>query len=248
MSALRTKPKNLIRMVLEESKEAEQEEKLERENDDDENSGQEYGSSANFVQASGETVAYHEKEHPASKPQNAPQVSKNVAQVSNSSSTKNVAKENETLHKETHLKPKPNKKSDSSEIEAKVETKNEKLKSNLHKEKVKSEEHSEAPKAKIEHTSHVHNAELHKNITKKEPIRVSKVTHLAKKRLHNKYVKAHVTHPHVVENHSKVVHKMPVSKGTVCHAISEITSFVFKQVKRLLLIQRRLLSEKLIIL
>lgn len=222
VSARRTKPRNLIKMVLEESKDAEREEKLEQENDD-ENSGQEFGSSAGFVQGSGETGAYHEEEHPAPKPR-----PKNLPQVSNSSSTKVVAKENETLHNETHLHPKRLKandkvdelndhpKSDSSKIKAKVEVKNKDLKSKLHKERSKDEEQSETSKAKIEH-----NAELQKESTKKEPIRVSKVSHLAKKKLHNKFVTAHVTHPHVVESHSKVVHKMPVSKakGTVCHAI-----------------------------
>lgn len=231
VSARRTKPRNLIKMVLEESKDAEREEKLEQENDY-ENSGEEFGSSAGFVQGSGETGAYHEEEHPASKPH-----PKNAPQASNSSSTRDVAKENGTLHNETHLHPKrlgandqvkelnshPIKNSDSSKIEAKVELKNKDLKSKLHKETAKGEEHSETSKAKIEHKSHVHNAELHKKSTKKVPIRVSKVSHLAKKRLHNKYVTTHVTHPHVVESHSKVVQKIPVSKGTVCNAMLEIT-------------------------
>ncbi|XP_078344489.1 uncharacterized protein LOC144630083 isoform X2 [Oculina patagonica] len=221
VSARRTKPRNLIKMVLEESKDAEQEEKLEQENDVG-NSGQEAGSSAGFVQGSGETGAYHEEEQPAPKPH-----PKTVPQVSNSSTTKDVAKENETLHNQTHVIPKPleandragelndHPKSDSSKIKAKVEIKDKDLKSKLHKEKAQSEENSETSKAKIEH-----NAELHKKSAKKEPIRVSKVSHLAKKRLHNKYVTAHVTHPHVVESHSKVVHKKPISKASqpMCHS------------------------------
>lgn len=254
VSAGRTKPRNLIKMVLEESKDAEREEKLRHENDE-ENSGHESGSPASFVQGSGEIGAYHEGEHlvPKPHPKNVPQISnssrandianesdtlkphpKHVPQISNSSSAKDVANESEPLHNETHLRPNdqveevddhPNKKSATSKSKSKVEIKSKDLKTKVHKdasqnkEKVKEEERS---KGKTEHTSQVQDAELHKKNMKKAPIRVSKVSHLAKKRLHNKYMTAHVTHPHVVESHPRVVHKMPVGKGTVCHAILEI--------------------------
>lgn len=222
VSARRTKPRNLIKMVLEESNDAEQEEKLEHENDED-YSGQESGSSASFVQGSGETGAYHEGAHPAPKPR-----PKNTPQSSNSSLVKDKAQEKEPLLNETHLKQVgevndyPNKKSVTSKSIAKVEVKNNDSKSELHKdaslheEEAKGEGHT---KAKIEQTPPVRNAELHKTGVKKEPIKVSKVSHLAKKRLHNKYMTAHVTHPHVVKSHSRVVHKKPVIKGIVCNAI-----------------------------
>ena len=217
----REKPRNLIKMVLEESKEAEREEKLGNENNE-EDSGQESGSSASFVQGSGETGVGHEEEHPVPQPH-----PKNVPQISNSTSAKDIANKSEPLHRETHFNPSdhaeevddhPKKKSATSKNKSKVEIKNKDLKTkvlkdeSLNKEKAKEEQRS---KDKTEHSSHVQDAKIHKKNMKKAPIRVSKVSHLAKKRLHRKYKTAHVTHPRVVENHLKVVHKMPVSKGIV---------------------------------
>ena len=223
------RPRNLTEMVLDESKDAEREERLGRENDE-ENSGQESGSSASFVQGSGETEVSHEEAHPVPTPH-----PKNVPQISNSTSGKDLANKSEPLHKETHLHPNdhvgevgddPKKKSSTNKSKSKVEIKSKDLKTMMHKEnslnkeKAKKEEHS---KDKTEHTAHVQDAKIQKKNIKKTPVRVSKVSHLAKKRLPHKHLTAHVTHPHVVENHLKVLHKMPVVKGTVCHAILEIT-------------------------
>lgn len=225
--APRDKPRNLIKMVLDESKDAEREEKLRRENDE-ENSGQESGSSASFVKGSDETGVYYEEAHPVPTPH-----PKNVTQISNSTSEKDIENKNEPLHKVTHLHPNdhvgeldddPKKKSATSKSKSKVEMKSKDLKTKVHKslnnERAKEEEHS---KDKPEHTPHVQNAKIHRNNIKKVPIKASKVSHLAKKRHHNKHLTPHVTHPHVVGNHLKVLHKMPVIKGTVRHAILEIT-------------------------
>ena len=227
----REKPGNLIKMVLKESKDAEREERLGRENDE-ENSGQESGSSASFAQGSGETGAYHGGEDPAPKPD-----PKNVPQISNSTSAKDMANKSEPLHKEAHLHPydqagavddDPKKKSATSKnkTKSKVQIKSKDSKTVIHKEKSLNKEKAKKDKSskdKTEHSSHVQDAKIHKKNMKKVPIRVSKVSNLAKKRLHRKHVTADVTHPHVVKNHLKVVHKMPVIKGTVCHAILEIT-------------------------
>ena len=231
--APRGKPRNLIKMVLEESKDAEREEKLGR-GDDEENSGHESGSSASFVRESGEIGVYHEEEHPVPKP-----LPKIVPQVHNSTSGRDMANKSESLHKETHLHPNdqvgevdddPKKKSATSKSKSKVEMKSQDLKTMPHKEKSpkspnkeKAKEDKESSKDKTEHSFHVpQDAKIHKKHKKKAPIRVSKVSHLVKKRLHHNHLTAHVTHPHVVENHLKAVHKMPVIKGRVCHAILEI--------------------------
>lgn len=232
------KPRNLIKMVLEESNDAEREEKLERENDE-ENSGQESGSPASFVRGSGEIGVYHEEEHPVPKP-----LPKNVPQVSNSTSGKDIANKSESLHKETHLHPNdqvgevdddPKKKSATSKSQTKVEMKSQDLKPMAHKEvstnKEKPKEDEESSRDKTTHSSHVQDAKIHKKHKKKAHISVSKVSHLAKKRLHHKHLTAHVTHPRVVENHLKVVHKMPVIKGTVCHAIIKIMRILIFQEK-----------------
>lgn len=223
VSAPRGKPRNLIKMVLEESKDAEREEKLGNENNE-ENSGLESGSSASFVQGNGETGMYHEEEHPIPKPH-----PKNVPQVSNSTSAKDIVSESEPLHKETHLNLKdqvgetdddPKKKSATSKgrSKTKVEIKSKDSKTKVHKDQSLNKE--KAKEDKTEHTPQVVDAKILKKNTKKAPINVSKVSHLAKKRLHHKYITAHVTHPHVAVSHLKAVHKMPVSKGTVCYAIS----------------------------
>ena len=228
MDAPRGKPRNLIKMVLEESKDAEREEKIGRENDE-ENSGHESGSSASFVRGSGETGMHHEEEQPIPKP-----LPKIVPQVSNSTSGKDIVNKSESLYKETHLHPNnqvgevdddAKKKSATSKSKSKVEMKSQVLKTMVHKEKSpnkeKAKEDEESSKDKTEHSSHIQDAKIHKKPKKKAPIRVSKVSHLAKKRLHHKHLTVHVTHP-VVGNHLKVVHKTPVIKGTVCNAILEI--------------------------
>ena len=214
------KPRNLIKMVLEESKDAEREEKLGNENNE-ENSGLESGSSASFVQGDGETVLYHEEEHPIPKLH-----PKNVPQVSNSTSAKDIASESEPLHKETQLNLKDQvgetdddakKKSATSKSRSKtkVEIKSKDSKTKVHKDQSLNKEKAkeERSKDKSEHTPQVQDAKILKKNTKKAPIKVSKVSHLAKKRFHHKYITAHVTHPHVAVSHSKAVHKMPVSKG-----------------------------------
>lgn len=214
------KPRNLIKMVLEESKDAERAEKLGNENNE-ENSGLESGSSASFVQGDGETVLYHEEEHPI--PKLHPKI---VPQVSNSTSAKDIARESEPLHKETQLNLKDQvgetdddakKKSATSKSRSKtkVEIKSKDSKTKVHKDQSLNKEKAkeERSKDKSEHTPQVQDAKILKKNTKKAPIKVSKVSHLAKKRLHHKYITAHVTHPHVAVSHSKAVHKMPVSKG-----------------------------------
>ena len=227
--APRARPRNLIKMVLEESKDAERIEKLESENDE-ENSGQESGSSASFVRGSGEIGVYHEEEQPVPKP-----LPKNVPQVRNSTSGKDIANKSESLHKKTHLHSNdqvgevddhPKEKSSTGKSKSKVEMNRKDLKTMANKEKSpnkgKPKEDEEMAKEKTEHSSHVQDAKIYKKHKKKAPIRVSKVSHLAKKRLHHKHLTAHVTHPHEVENHFKVVNKMPVIKGTVCHAMLDI--------------------------
>ena len=237
VSAPRGKPRNLIYMVLDESKDAELEEKLGKENNED-NSGLESGSSASFVQGNGETGLYHEEEHPIPKPH-----TKNVPQVSNSASAKDNASESEPLHnKETHLNlkdqageknddPKKNSATNKGRSKTKVEIKSKDSKTKMHKDQSLNKEKAKEgrSKDKTEHTPQVQDAKIHKKNMKKAPIKVSKVSHFAKKRLHHKYITAHVTHPHVAVSHSKAVHKMPVSKGTVCHAISEITKIFFRK-------------------
>ena len=225
-------PKNLIKMVLIESKDGEQEEKsLSQEQDeslsqeqDEENSGQDSGSSSSFVPRSGNTAGQLEEEHPILKPH-----PNNMTGVKTHTSTKDVARKNVTLHTDTSNEEKKgidnkNKQSGAKSTD-KTERKND-SKSTQHKDKVAlPEAHNdkvkskETTKEKVQHTHGVQNTQVYKKLAKKaEPVRTPKVAvHLAKQKLHNKYLAVHVTHPHVVKSHTKVIHRKPVTKGTVCH-------------------------------
>ena len=76
---------------------------------------------------------------------------------------------------------------------------------------------------KAEHKGRVQNTQPHHRPVKKEPIRTDKVSsHLARRKLHNKYLVSRVTHPHVSESHRKVTHTKTIRKGMAytCHAVT----------------------------
>ena len=214
--------KNLIKMVLKESKDAQQEEHTYSHELDngEEISGQVSGSANSFVQGSGNTgVERLEEEHLSLKPQTA-----NMTEVKARASAKEETKENMTAHKESNGEK--DKGSDYKNINAgmgktkdKAEGKNfsesaGRKNTSLHNvdnDKLRSKGNA---KGKVEHIQNVQNTLEHKKLARKEPIKASKLSpHLTKKKIHNKYLAGHVTHPHVTKSHAKVLHKKPVNKG-----------------------------------
>lgn len=89
------------------------------------------------------------------------------------------------------------------------------LKDTLSHDVHKEEKESKVEKSlKAEHKGSVQNTQPHHRPVKKEPIRTGKVSpHLARKKLHNKYLASHVTHPHMSESHRKVTHTKTIRKG-----------------------------------
>jgi len=231
--------KNLIKMVLKESKEAEQQEDTYSHELDngEESSGQVSGSANSFAKGSGNTgVERLEEEHPSLKPQTA-----NMTGVKALSSGKEQTKGNVTAHKETTGEK--DKGTDYKNISAgtgktrdKAERKNVSESTGREDTPLQNIDNDKArgkgnAKEKVEHLHNVQNTQEHKKFAKKELIKASKVSpHLTKKKIHNKYLAAHVTHPHVTKSHAKILHRKPVNKAAppACHSDSILTGHSLK--------------------
>lgn len=197
-------PKNVIRMVVNGSKELQQEEEgsSQAKNIDEESSGEDSESPGSFV--------WFAEEHPSLQPHPT-----NMTAGKNNTFGKTVAKANVTLLANTPGKS--HKGSDNqSEKDGSSETKEGVLKDGL-----KSVQHHKDDKSKgkgntkdnVEHKPSVQNTNAQNTSMKKELGKAAKLSpHFTKGKLHNKYAAAHVKQKHVVTSHAKTVQKT-VSKG-----------------------------------
>lgn len=197
VSVHRSKPRNLIKMVLEESRHAEQLEKLETGNHE-ETSAQDSGSSAALVQQSDDQKVYHEeKGNQTELPQNGTSLHKNIPRNSSNETSVTVEGKAKNMVNESASKLLRN--------------------TTFPNEKAKDEGRSK-PLAK--QVDLVRKQEgVRKKSVKKASVGVSHVKHLARKRVHGKHMTSHVVHPQVAKKLSKVVHKKTVNKGSsqMCH-------------------------------
>ncbi|XP_022788267.1 uncharacterized protein LOC111328157 [Stylophora pistillata] len=200
VSLHRSKPRNLIKMVLEESKQAEQQE---RENNDEENSAQDSGSSSgSLAQGSGDQRVSHKngtvvKGNQTELPQNHTNLHQNIPRNSSNEKLLPVKSKAKNMVKSSNSKRLKN--------------------TTLHEVKAKDEGRS---KPRVKQVDVVHRKEVvRKKSVKKASIGISHVKHLTRKRLHSKYMTVHAVHPQVTKNHSKVVLKKTVNKGSsqMCH-------------------------------
>ena len=193
VSVHRSKPRNLIKMVLEESRHAEQLEKLETGNHE-ETSAQDSGSSAALVQQSDDQKVYHEeKGNQTELPQNGTSLHKNIPRNSSNETSVTVEGKAKNMVNESASKLLRN--------------------TTFPNEKAKDEGRSK-PLAK--QVDLVRKQEgVRKKSVKKASVGVSHVKHLARKRVHGKHMTSHVVHPQVAKKLSKVVHKKTVNKGTM---------------------------------
>lgn len=188
VSVHRSKPRNLIKMVLEESRHAEQLEKLETGNHE-ETSAQDSGSSAALVQQSDDQKVYHEeKGNQTELPQNGTSLHKNIPRNSSNETSVTVEGKAKNMVNESASKLLRN--------------------TTFPNEKAKDEGRSK-PLAK--QVDLVRKQEgVRKKSGKKASVGVSHVKHLARK-----HMTSHVVHPQVAKKLSKVVHKKTVNKGTM---------------------------------
>lgn len=193
VSVHRSKPRNLIKMVLEESRHAEQLEKLETGNHE-ETSAQDSGSSAALVQQSDDQKVYHEeKGNQTELPQNGTSLHKNIPRNSSNETSVTVEGKAKNMVNESASKLLRN--------------------TTFPNEKAKDEGRSK-PLAK--QVDLVRKQEgVRKKSVKKASVGVSHVKHLARKRVHGKHMTSHVVHPQVAKKLSKVAHKKTVNKGTM---------------------------------
>ena len=206
----------MIKKVIKDSKNGEKEENNSSGDQDtnEENAEQNSGFLTSYAPENDTVGVGVEDDHPILKP-----LPKNVSVSYNHTITKEKEKEKVILPKQSDGgftgnktdvidRQDENKKSNNS-------VKSTQLKDTLSHDVHKEEKESKVEKSlKAEHKGSVQNTQPHHRPVKKEPIRTGKVSpHLARKKLHDKYLASHVTHPHMSESHRKVTHTKTIRKG-----------------------------------